>query len=70
MTEEIKLDRKRSFGTVYNDPNIGFAQDNRHFRHDGTLYVPPETPKPTEVKVETPAEAPKRETLTRSGMQR
>jgi len=41
-TETLKLDRKRSFGTVYNDPNIGFVQDERYFRADGTLYISPE----------------------------
>lgn len=37
-----KLDRKRSYGTVYNDPNIGFVQDEKYFRHDGRLYVAPD----------------------------
>ena len=40
-TEELKLDRKRSYGTVYNHSGIGFMQDNLPFRHDGTLYVEP-----------------------------
>lgn len=40
-TEDGKLDRKRSFGVVYGDPNIGFMQDNKPFRHDGSPYVPP-----------------------------
>lgn len=42
MSTEGKLDRKRSYGTVYNDPNIGFVQDEKYFRHDGYLYVPPD----------------------------
>ena len=33
-----KLDRKRPYGTVYGDPNFGFVQDEKYFRHDGTLY--------------------------------
>lgn len=41
--EPKKLDRKRSFGTVYGDPNVGFVQDDRYFRHDGTLYEVPAT---------------------------
>ena len=62
MTEEIKLDRKRSYGTVYGDPNVGFVQDERHFRHDGSVYEPI---KP-EVKAEP--EPPKRDVLTRNGV--
>lgn len=42
MSREDKLDRKRSYGTVYGDPNIGFVQDERYYRHDGELYVPPD----------------------------
>lgn len=42
MSTEGKLDRKRSYGTVYNDPNIGFVQDEKYYRHDGYLYVPPD----------------------------
>lgn len=38
------LDRKRSFGTVYGHPSIGFEQDQRPYRHDGTLHVEPEKP--------------------------
>lgn len=44
---EDKLDRKRSYGVVYGDPNIGFMQDGKGYRHDGRLYVPPPPP-PTE----------------------
>lgn len=33
------LDRKRSYGTVYGDPQIGYEQDGRMFRHDGTAHV-------------------------------
>lgn len=40
MSTEGKLDRKRSYGTVYNDPNIGFVQDEKYYRHDGYLYMP------------------------------
>jgi hypothetical protein len=42
MSTEGRLDRKRSYGTVYNDPNIGFVQDEKYYRHDGYLYVPPD----------------------------
>jgi len=41
------LDRKRSFGVVYGDPNIGYMQDNKPFRHDGTRFEPPAPPIPT-----------------------
>ncbi len=42
MEEMVKkLDRKRSHGTVYGDPNVGYIQDEKYYRHDGTLYVPP-----------------------------
>lgn len=34
-----KLDRKKSYGTVYGDPKVGFVQDDKYFRHDGTLLV-------------------------------
>lgn len=43
IADDVKLDRKRSYGTVYGDPNIGFVQDNKNFRVDGTLL--PEKPK-------------------------
>lgn len=52
-----KLDRSRHYGTVYGDPNVGFFQDNRGFKHDGTLYVPPDGKQP-----ERPEDVP-RETL-------
>jgi hypothetical protein len=42
VSETGRLDRKRSYGTVYNDPNIGFVQDEKYYRHDGYLYVPPD----------------------------
>ena len=48
MAEKDKLDRARSFGTVYGDPNCGFFQDGKPFRHDGTLYVPPPAPSRTD----------------------
>lgn len=51
--EPLKLDRKRSFGVVYNDPNIGYAQDGHHFRPDGTLYLPPEATKTTTGEAQT-----------------
>jgi hypothetical protein len=35
-----KLDRKRSYGTVYGDPHIGYEQDQLQFKHDGTLHEP------------------------------
>ena len=35
--EHLKLDRKRSYGTVYGDPHVGFVQDGSSFRPDGTL---------------------------------
>ena len=34
----MQLDRKRSYGVVYGDPQIGFMQDERAYRHDGTLH--------------------------------
>jgi len=41
-----KLDHKRSYGTVYGHPQIGYAQDGQEFKHDGTLHIPePEKPK-------------------------
>jgi hypothetical protein len=40
---EGKLDRKRSYGTVYGHSGIGFMQDDKPFRHDGTAYVEPVT---------------------------
>ena len=39
MTTE-QLDRKRSYGTVYGDPHVGFEQDGRMFRHDGMPHSP------------------------------
>lgn len=36
-----KLDRKRPFGTVYGHPGVGFMQDEKPFRHDGSPYVEP-----------------------------
>jgi len=39
-----KLDTKRSYGTVYGDPNIGFVQDNKYFKPDGTPYEPSVAP--------------------------
>ncbi len=42
MSDTQRLDRKRSYGTVYGDPNIGFMQDEKYYRHDGYLYVPPD----------------------------
>jgi hypothetical protein len=39
-----KLDRKRSYGTVYGDPNVGFIQDGKSYRPDGSLYSPPAPP--------------------------
>ncbi len=87
-SEVLKLDRKRSFGTVYNDPNIGFVQDERNFRPDGTLYLAPEPAvhgniaKPSAAEIPVASELlsavnrlnqkledPKRDVLTRSGVQ-
>ena len=39
MSEIYKLDRKRSYGIVTGDPNIGFVQDGNTYRHDGTLFA-------------------------------
>jgi hypothetical protein len=39
MSEIDKLDRKRSYGTVSGDPNVGFIQDGHSYRHDGTLFA-------------------------------
>lgn len=44
---EAGLDRKRSFGVVYGDPNIGYMQDNKPFRHDGSPYLPASAAIPT-----------------------
>lgn len=55
----VTLNRKKSFGTVYGHPQIGYAQDDHEFRHDGTLHVPePEKPKtlPTAESVPTTAQ--------------
>ncbi len=38
MALQQKLDRKRSYGTVYGDPSVGFMQDELPYRHDGTLH--------------------------------
>lgn len=45
-SEDGKLDRTRSFGVVYGDPNIGFMQDNKPFRHDGRPVIPNPPPNP------------------------
>lgn len=34
-----QLDRKRPYGTVYGHPQIGYAQGDHEFKHDGTLHV-------------------------------
>lgn len=45
MSDEIKLNRAKSYGTVFGDPNIGFVQDGFSFRHDGTrLHAPAAAP--------------------------
>lgn len=58
--DDGRLDRKRSYGTVYGDPNIGFVQDNKNFRVDGTLI--PDKPKdatpPAGAPVALPAPPP------------
>lgn len=36
---DIELNRKRSFGVVYGDPEIGYEQDRNYFRHDGSLHT-------------------------------
>jgi hypothetical protein len=71
--DELKLDRKRSYGTVYNHPGIGFFQDNKPFRHDGTLYVEPSPGEPVMAaniratqKMPTAEEMPTSEQLTHS----
>ncbi len=63
-TPDLKLDRKRSYGTVYNHPGIGFFQDNKPFRHDGTPYVEPLTGEAA--KALTPQEIQTSEELTHS----
>lgn len=35
---DVKLDRKRSYGTVYGDAQVGYIQDNLEFRHDGAVH--------------------------------
>jgi hypothetical protein len=39
MPDIDKLDRKRPYGTVSGDPNIGFIQDGHSYRHDGSLFA-------------------------------
>ena len=39
------LDHKRSYGTVYGHPQIGYEQEGQQFKHDGTVWTP-EPPKP------------------------
>lgn len=39
------LNRKKSFGTVYGHPQIGYEQEGEVFKHDGTLHIP-DPPKP------------------------
>ena len=34
----MEFDRKLPFGTVYGDPNIGFAQNGNHYKHDESLF--------------------------------
>jgi hypothetical protein len=41
MSATEKLDRKRPHGTVYGHPGIGFMQDEKPFRQDGSPYVEP-----------------------------
>jgi hypothetical protein len=44
------LNRKKSFGTVYGHPQIGYEQDGLMFKHDGALHVPePDKPRVTSV---------------------
>lgn len=66
-----KLDRKRSYGTVYGDPNVGFIQDELPYRHDGTLQPntavsatpPPAATVPTAASFPTASEIPTPEVI-------
>lgn len=60
MAEKDKLDRSRSYGTVYGDPNCGFFQDGKPYRHDGTLYVPPPPPSRTDELTPAPVSEERR----------
>jgi hypothetical protein len=53
------LDRKRAFGVVYGHPNIGFMQDEKPFKPDGSPYIEPVDP----TKPIPPVAAPKVEEL-------
>jgi len=35
-----KLNKARPHGIVYGDPQIGYEQDGKQYRHDLSLYVP------------------------------
>jgi hypothetical protein len=35
----LKLDKTRSYGTVYGHPNAAYEQDGKLFKPDGTEYV-------------------------------
>lgn len=47
---DIKLNRRRSYGTVSGHPEIRYVQDGLNFGHDGSLILPPgEAPPPVTV---------------------
>ena len=39
MSDIDTLNRKKPYGTVTGDPNVGFIQDGHSYRHDGTLFA-------------------------------
>lgn len=50
-----KLDKSKTFGTVFGDPHIGFEQGGRDFDHSGRLYLRPDGTTP-EKKEDLPRE--------------
>lgn len=59
----LLLNRKKSFGTVYGDAQIGYEQDGLMFRHDGSLHgkepvVKAPDPAPTAEAFPTAAQIP------------
>jgi hypothetical protein len=50
---ELSLNRKKSYGTVYGHPQIGYEQEGQVFRHDGTVHIEPPKPAATDVSTMT-----------------
>lgn len=55
---DIELNRKRHFGVVYGDPEIGYEQDRNFFRHDGSLHTRNTVPLQVRQTDTGPAQAP------------